>query len=120
IALVRVVTSSLVALSVMFLFDQLVLVGTSIQLETDATDSAAFLHLGAVGIALGSAVGAWVELALLRLALRWRIGSVDLGGGSLGTVVTAALAGAAVGRVVDLFVGDLPAILAAALSIGTA
>jgi putative peptidoglycan lipid II flippase len=120
IALVRVVTSSLVALSVMFLFDQVVLVGTSIQLETDATASAAFLHLGAVGIALGSAVGAWVELALLRLALRWRIGSVTLGGGALGTVLTAALGGAAVGRLVDLVVGDLPAILAAAASIGTA
>ncbi|HSP04211.1 MAG TPA: murein biosynthesis integral membrane protein MurJ [Acidimicrobiales bacterium] len=120
IALVRVVTSSLIALSVMFLFDRLVLVGTSIQLETDATDTAAFLHLGAVGIALGSAVGAWVELALLRLALRWRIGPVRLGGGSLATVVTAALAGAAVGRLVDLVVGDLPAILAAGASIGAA
>lgn len=120
IALVRVVTSSLLALSVMFLFDRFVLVGTSIQLETEATDSAAFLHLGAVGIALGSAVGAWVELALLRLALRWRIGPVRLGGGSLATVVTAALAGAAVGRLVDLVVGDLPAILAAGASIGTA
>lgn len=120
IALVRVVTSSLVALSVMFLFDRLVLVGTSIQLETEATDTAAFLHLGAVGIALGSAVGAWVELALLRLALRWRIGPVRLGGGSLATVVTAALAGAAVGRLVDLVVGDLPAILAAGASIGAA
>ena len=120
IALVRVVTSSLIALSVMFLFDRLVLVGTSIQLETDATDTAPFLHLGAVGIALGSAVGAWVELALLRLALRWRIGPVRLGGGTLATVVTAALAGAAVGRLVDLVVGDLPAILAAGASIGAA
>jgi putative peptidoglycan lipid II flippase len=120
IALVRVVTSTLVALSVMFPFDQLVLVGTSIQLETDATDSAAFLHLGAVGIALGSAVGAWVEVGLLRLALRWRIGTVDLGGGSLGQVVTAALAGAAVGRIVDLFAGGLPTILEAAASIGAA
>lgn len=120
IALVRVVTSSLVALSVMFLFDELVLVGTSIQLETAATATDEFLHLGAVGIALGSAVGAWLEVLLLRLALRWRIGAVDLGGGSLGTLVTAALAGAAVGRVVDLFVGGLPTILAAVAALGTA
>ena len=119
IALVRVVTSTLAALSVMFLLDQVVLVGTSIQLEGELTDSG-LLHLGAVGIALGSALGAWVELTLLRMALRWRIGPVDLGGGALGTVVTAALAGAAVGRVVDLFVGGLPLILAAGMSIGVA
>lgn len=120
IALVRVVVSTTVALSIMFSFDELVLVGTSIQFETDRTDSAAFLHLGAVGSALGSTVGAWVEVTLLRLALRWRIGAIELGGGSLGVVVTAALAGAAVGRVVDLFVGGVPTILAAAASIGAA
>ena len=120
IALVRVVTSTIAALSVMFFLDQVVLVGTSIQIETELTASDRFLHLGAVGIALGSAVGAWVELTLLRLALRWRIGPVDLGGGALGTVVTAALAGAAVGRIVDLAVGGLPAILAAGASIGVA
>jgi putative peptidoglycan lipid II flippase len=120
IALVRVVTSAIGALSVMFLLDQVVLVGTEIRLETALTDSDDFAHLGAVGLALGSALGAWVELALLRLALRWRIGPVDLGGGALGTVLTAALAGAAVGRVVDLFVGGLPLILAAGLAIGVA
>lgn len=120
IALVRVVTSSAISLAMMLPFDRIVLVGTSIQLETAATESPSFLHLGAVGIALGSAVGSWVEVALLRTALRWRVGPVDLGGGSLGAVVTAALAGAAAGRVVDLFVGGLPAILAAGASIGVA
>jgi putative peptidoglycan lipid II flippase len=120
IALVRVVTSTLAALSVMFLLDRVVLVGTSIQVQGELTDGDLFLHLGAVGIALGSALGAWVELTLLRLALRWRIGPVDLGGGSLGIVVTGALAGAAVGRIVDLFVGGLPAILAAGAAIGVA
>lgn len=120
IAVVRVVFSSVVALSVMFLFDRIVLVGTSIQMETEATSAPTFLHLGAVGIALGSAAGAWVEVALLRKALHWRIGPVGLGGGSLGALVTAALAGAAVGRIVDLFVDGLPAILSAGASIGVA
>lgn len=120
IALVRVVISTATQLSLMFLLDRVVLVGTSIQMETELTDSELFSHLGAVGIALGSAVGAWVELVLLRLALRWRIGTVSLGGGALGTVVTAALAGAAVGRVIDLAVGGLPPILAAAATIGPA
>jgi peptidoglycan biosynthesis protein MviN/MurJ (putative lipid II flippase) len=84
------------------------------------TGSAELLHLGAVGIALGSAVGAWVEVLLLRMALRWRIGPVDLGGGALGTLVTVALAGAALGRLLGLVLPDLPPVLVAAATIGVA
>ena len=102
--------SSTVALCVMFPFDQLVVVGTAIRLEGDV-DLSGLPHLGAVGIALGSAVGAWTEVLLLRMALRWRIGDIDLGGGSLGVLVTAALVGAALGRVLDLVLGDLPTVL---------
>lgn len=120
IALVRVLTSAVVALSVMFFFDRLVLVGTAVRFEGDVTGSAGLLHLGAVGIALGSAVGAWVEVLLLRMALRWRIGPVDLGGGALGTLVTVALAGAALGRLVGLVLPDLPPVLVAAATIGVA
>jgi putative peptidoglycan lipid II flippase len=120
IALVRVVTSSVVAVSVMFFFDRLVLVGTAVRFQGDVTDPTDLLHLGAVGIALGSAVGAWVEVLLLRMALRWRIGPLDLGGGALGPLVTAALVGAAVGRVIALFTGGLPNIVSAAVSIGVA
>jgi putative peptidoglycan lipid II flippase len=120
IALVRVVVSSAVALAVMFPLDQLVVVGTAIQAEGGVAGAAGLPHIGAVGIALGSAVGAWVEVLLLRMALRWRIGTVDLGGGSLAAVVTAALAGAAVGRVVDLVLGDLPAPLLAVATVGAA
>ena len=120
IALVRVLVSSTVALCVMFPFDQLVVVGTAIRLEGDAEGLSGLPHLGAVGIALGSAVGAWIEVLLLRMALRWRIGDVDLGGGSLGVLVTAALVGAALGRVLDLLLGDLPTMLLAVVTIGAA
>jgi putative peptidoglycan lipid II flippase len=120
IALVRVLTSAVVALSVMFFLDRLVLVGTAVRFEGDVTGSAELLHLGAVGIALGSAVGAWVEVLLLRMALRWRIGPVDLGGGALGTLVTVALAGAALGRLLGLVLPDLPPVLVATATIGVA
>lgn len=120
IALVRVLVSSGVALAVMFPFDHLVLVGTAIRVEGDVADPAGLLHLGAVGIALGSAVGAWLEVLLLRTALRWRIGDIDLGGGSLGVLVTAALVAAALGRVLDLLLSDLPVLLLAAVTIGAA
>jgi len=120
IALVRVVVSVVVAVAVMFPLDDLVLLGTAVRSSGDVADAGQLLHLGAVGIALGSAVGAWVEVLLLRMALRWRIGPIDLGGGALGEVVTAALAGVALGRVADLVLGDLPAPLLAAATLGAA
>lgn len=115
IALVRVVVGTVVALSLMFWFDRLVLVGTSIRAEGGLADGAAadLLHLGVVGIAIGSATAAWCEFLLLRAALAWRIGRVALGGGRLPVVVTAALAAAAAGRVVALVLGDPPALLLA-------
>ncbi|HEX4902321.1 MAG TPA: murein biosynthesis integral membrane protein MurJ [Acidimicrobiales bacterium] len=120
IALVRVVVSSVVALAVMFPMDQLVLVGTAVRTSGDVPGAEDLLHLGAVGIALGSAAGAWVEVLLLRLALRWRVGELDLGGGSLGVLVTAALVAGAAGRVVDLLLSGIPTALLAAVTLGVA
>ncbi|MDZ7673869.1 MAG: murein biosynthesis integral membrane protein MurJ [Acidimicrobiales bacterium] len=104
IALVRVIAGALVAVALMFWLDGFVLVGTSIQTET--ASSTELLHLGAVGIALGSAVAAWCEFLLLRAALRWRIGPVALGGGRLPTVLTFALVAAAAARLVALVISD--------------
>ncbi len=104
IALVRVVVGSTVAVALMFWFDGFVLVGTSIQSETASTTE--LFHLGAVGIAVGSMCAAWTEFVLLRMALRWRIGTVSLGGGRLGAVLTAAIVAAAAGRVVALVISD--------------
>jgi putative peptidoglycan lipid II flippase len=50
------------------------------------------LRLGAVGLALGSAVAAWFELALLRQRVTWHLGKVAL----LGRDVRAFAAGAVV------------------------
>ena len=119
IALVRVVVGTVVALTLMFWLDQFVIVGTAFRLDSSVPD-AGLLHLGAVGIALGSAAAAWVEFLLLRMALSWRVGTVELGGGRLPTVLTAAIVAAAAGRVVALVIGDPGPLVAAVPVLGTA
>lgn len=49
------------------------------------------VRLGAVGLALGSAVGAWLELVALREVVLRRIGPVRVGGRQRGRVLLAAL-----------------------------
>jgi len=51
--------------------------------------------LGAVGLALAGAIGAWLEWFLLRARLRARIGRVGAGAGPLARMFAAALTGAA-------------------------
>lgn len=113
VALVRVLTSTAVALSLMFILDEFVLVGTSIEGETAATSSAEFLHLGGVGIALGSAAGAWCEFLLLRKAVSWRIGKIAIGGGRIPKLGALAIGAGAVGLVIALVLPDLPDVAAA-------
>ncbi len=82
IAVVRVSLSAAIGLLVMFPFDRLVVVDGSITglssidlgslaILNDAVrlDPALPARLGAVGLALGAAFGAWVELVLLRRAV---------------------------------------------------
>ena len=117
IALVRVVVGTVVALALMFWLDDFVIIGTAIRFDTSIS-GAGLLHLGAVGIALGSAAAAWVEFLLLRKALSWRIGTVELGGGRLPVVVMSALVAVAVGRVVKLLIGDPSPLIAAVPVLG--
>jgi putative peptidoglycan lipid II flippase len=63
-------------------------------------------QLGVVGLALGTGIAAWVEWALLKRALRNRIGAVGAGGGALARMFAAALAGAAAGWGVRLLLPD--------------
>ena len=60
------------------------------------------LPLGPVGLALGSALGAWVEWGALVRRLKRRIGRVGAGGGALTRMLVAALAAAAAGRAVGM------------------
>lgn len=120
IALVRVLVGTAVALPLMFWFDRFVLVGTSIRSETAATAGDDFLHLGVVGIALGSAAAAWTEFFLLRKALSWRVGYIALGGGRLPVLATIALVSAAAGRIVSLAIGDPDPLIEFVPVLGTA
>jgi putative peptidoglycan lipid II flippase len=73
------------------------------------------LPLGPVGLALGAALGAWLEWALLRRSLQRRIGEVGLGASALARLFAAALAAAAVGWSVGLASAALHRLPAAAL-----
>lgn len=113
LALVRVVTGTVVALSLMFWMDGFVLDGTTIAHGSEVTGAADLLHLGVVGIAFGSAVAGWVEFALLRVALRWRIGAVQFNRNRLATLFGLAIAAAVVGRLIVMAIGDVIPLVAA-------
>lgn len=79
VAVLRVAVSVTVALPAMFLLDRLPVTALGGMVPGLSPDSLAggaeevggrTLYLGATGLALGSAVGAWVELAVLLRALR--------------------------------------------------
>jgi putative peptidoglycan lipid II flippase len=71
--------------------------------------------LGAVGLALGSGLAAWIEWALLRRALRRRIGRVGASAGRVARMFAAALAAAGAGWGVRLLLPPLHPIPTAAL-----
>ncbi len=73
------------------------------------------LPLGPVGLALGAAVGAWLEWVLLRRSLTPRIGEVGVGAPALVRMFAAALGGAAIGVAVMLATAALHRVPAAAL-----
>lgn len=77
------------------------------------------LRMGAVGLALASAVGAWFEFGVLRRRLAGAT-RVTLGGGSLTKIALAAGAAALVGVGTRSLAGDLHPLLAAPLAVGCA
>jgi putative peptidoglycan lipid II flippase len=68
-AIVRVVVSAVVALPLMFFFDRYA-VAETLGLRSGGEK---LLYFGAVGLALGSTIGAWVEILMLRHALVRRV-----------------------------------------------
>lgn len=84
ISVLRVALAALIGAILMFPLDRWAIVGSSIERVGDlgfgplpdalrhAADASP--HLGVLGLALGAAISAWVEYAILRGALRWRIG----------------------------------------------
>ncbi len=77
-------------------------------------------RLGAVGLALGAGVAAWLEYMLLRRTITRRFGPVRLAGGRLGRIAVAGLAACVVALAGRWAVGTLPPLLAAPLVLATA
>jgi putative peptidoglycan lipid II flippase len=75
--------------------------------------------LGAVGLAAGSGIAAWVEWWLLRRTLRRKIGKVGAGAGAVARMLAAALAGAGAGWGVRLLLPDTGPRVEAVLVLGT-
>ena len=84
-------------------------------------DEEAPLRIGAAGLTLASAVGAWLELAGLRIVLRRRIGPVRVGGPDRAKVLPAAAAAGGVALLLRWSpLGQLPPLLEAVVVLGPA
>jgi putative peptidoglycan lipid II flippase len=86
----RVILSVAIGATLMFPLDRLAIGG---------------MHLGAVGLALGSAVGAWMEYALLRRRLASHLGPHGPGKGRMPRVVLSGLVAAGVGFGAKVLIG---------------
>jgi putative peptidoglycan lipid II flippase len=111
IAAVRVLVSAALGAALMLPFDELLVPGAP------AGSGGNLYRLGAVGLALGAAVGAWLEYGLLRARVR----DVRLGGGALGRILLATLAAWAVAALARRLVpADLTPVLRALLVLAPA
>ena len=112
IATLRVVTSALVAIPLMFTLDRIRL-GALVGPLSGPT-----LYLGAMGIALASGFGAWMELYQLRAALRRRLPDFELPWREDVRMALLALAAALPGALVWWLLPRLPPIFTAVLVLG--
>ncbi len=143
IAALRVAVSAIAGLLIMFQAEQFVIAApaTDVVSVVDGTgeivqdgdipatgpldqvtrdDEHARLRLGAVGLALGSAVGAWVELALLRRLLRRTLGTSPPLAAPMKKVLPAAAAAALAVVALTALARELPVLLEGMVVIGGA
>ena len=118
IAAARVLVSAAAGAILMLQFEPISLGGWSLAAGALRDASVAGIPLGPVGLALGAAVGAWLEWALLHASLVRRIGACGPGAAPLARMFGAALAAAAAGYAVAVAAGSLHALLAAVLVAG--
>ena len=123
IATVRVVAAAAIGMAVMFPLDRVVVGADGLLSTTGALGLAWALpeveralgdavRLGAVGLALGSAVGAWTEIVLLARRLR----AEDAVLAALGAPTTAAAVAFAATAALKLLIGGWPLILSAPIA----
>jgi putative peptidoglycan lipid II flippase len=106
-ALVRVISAAILAIALMIQFEPVDARGIQIPAGIFGGMQLAGQPLGAVGLAAGSGIAAWIEWALLRRSLRRRLGTVGAGAGPVARMFVAALVAAAAGWGVRLL---LPAL----------
>ncbi len=116
IALVRLAVLAVVATLLMFQFDRLFVVGGEIMGDFGQSDilspmadreNPSGVHLGPVGIALGSAAAAWTEWLLLRRRLNAALGQKLASGLAIDITAAASVAGVIILAIRVLF--DIPA-----------
>ncbi|MDG1878853.1 MAG: hypothetical protein P8I99_15730, partial [Acidimicrobiales bacterium] len=87
-------------------------------LEATLRSDESVVRLGAVGLAVGSAIGAWVELVLLSRLLTRYLPSLRSPAAALIAPGTAAAIAFAVTAALKLVTADLPTVVAALLTVG--
>ena len=115
VAGLRVLTSAVAGAALMVQFEPVTLGGVTVAAGLFGDLRVDGLSLGPVGLALGAAIGAWLEWALLRGSLSRQVGSVGVGAGALGRLFVAALVAAAAGYGSSLALTDVYPLIAAGL-----
>ena len=116
IALVRVLVALVAGALLMVQFEPVTVAGVTIPAGALASLDAAGLPLGPLGLAVGAALGAWAEWALLKRALANQIGPVGAGAAPLARMFTAAAVAAVVAYAASRSLTGLHALLEAVLA----
>lgn len=129
VAAVRVVVAALLGVILMFQLDRVVIAGPGLAgieagnlpaplrpLPENTRSSGLDIRVGAVGLALGSAAAAWLELVLLRRRVRDMVGPVRVGGRQLWPILVAAVAAAGAAAVLRPLLMGIHPVLALALA----
>ncbi|HVY83394.1 MAG TPA: murein biosynthesis integral membrane protein MurJ, partial [Steroidobacteraceae bacterium] len=114
VAALRVLASAIAGAVLMTQFESITVGSLTIPAGLFGNVRVAGLPLGPIGLALGAAVGAWLEWSLLRARLARRIGTVGAGAGELSRMFAAALIAAAAAYAVRLVAPTLHPVLAVA------
>ncbi len=115
VAGLRVLIAGICGASLMIQFEPVTVGSFTIPAGLFANVRVDGLPLGAVGLALGAAIGAWIEWTLLYRGLSRRIGAVGAGMGQLAKMFVAAIIAAAVAHGARLGVANLHPLIVAAV-----
>ena len=129
LAALRVTIAAVIGVLVMFPLDRAFIgadgiealgdtIGLAGPLDTDQRTDESLVRLGAVGLAIGSAIGAWVELMLLARLLDRRLPALRRPSSALWPPTIAASIAFAVTAAMNLLTGSLPSLIAVVLTVG--